>query len=92
MLIIHNAGVSVACLENRPVLLDGLDFYYNTYKELKTDRSVGFSSGQIPWSSIIKWCNEYEIHDITDKETVVRYIRAMEHAENNFDQQKETKV
>jgi len=55
------------------------------YTALKYDRPVGMGVGAIPWSSIIKWCEVYHIHDINDIETVIRYFRAMENAEYQFD-------
>jgi len=49
------------------------------------------SVGSIPWSSIIKWCEVYRIHDINDIETVIRYFRAMELAEYEYDERKKGK-
>ncbi len=59
------------------------------FRELKSDRPIGMAVGQIPWSSIIKWCEVYGIHDINDKDTVIRYFRAMENAEFEYDKSKE---
>lgn len=84
----HLNGFPVACLINRPVLLEGVDFYFKGYQELKSERVAGLTAGQIPWSSIIKWCEVYQIHDINDIDAVIRYIRAMENAEYEFDQSK----
>ncbi len=71
-------GIPVKALENRPVLLPGLDVYIKAYSDLIYDRPVGLSVGAIPWSSIIKWCELHGINDINDIDTCVRYIRALE--------------
>lgn len=86
------AGKSVPAIENRPRLMMGLEFYVTAYNDLKSDRPVTMAGfGQIPWSSIIKWCHVNNIHDINDIGTTVRYIRAMEAAERQFDKDKEDK-
>jgi hypothetical protein len=46
--------------------------------------------GPIPWSSIIKWCQLNDIHDINEIDTFVRYIRALER-ENEKEPDDETK-
>ena len=68
--------------------MDGLDFYIHGFQDLKADRPVGMGVGQIPWSSIIKWCEVHDIHDINEKDSVIRYFRALEHAEYEFDEKK----
>ena len=79
-------GVNVKALNNRPGLLPGLEFYFNAYIQLRYDKQIGFTTGPIPWSSVIKWCNLHNIYDINDIEVVLRYIRALENAEFAFDQ------
>lgn len=91
LLLKHRNGTPVECIINRPIPLDGLNFYIQGYKDLKADRSIGMSVGKIPWSSIIKWCEIHDIHDINDKDSVIRYFRAMEDAEYDFDQGKNKK-
>lgn len=82
LLALHETGVKVKALENRPVLLPGLQFYVDGFRELQSDRRVeGFGLGPIPWSSIVNWCRLHGIHDISDIDTTVRYFRAMENAE-----------
>lgn len=52
------------------------------FNDLLTERPVGAmgGAGVIPWSSIIRWCEFYEIkkHDV---EKFMRYIRALELAQ-----------
>lgn len=80
-------------LENRPLLLSGLDLYFEAYNELSYDRPAGFDgvAGPIPWSSIIKWCELRGISDINDIGTCIRYIRAMEQKEYEINGNKEPK-
>lgn len=39
----------------------GLDFYYSAFWDLASDRNMGFGVGPIPWSSMIKYCEVYNI-------------------------------
>jgi len=89
---LSETGVKVTALENRPVLLPGLDVYLNAYQELCYDRPVGFAVGSIPWSSIIKWCEFHELHDINDVNTFVRYIRKLEQVDNDIRERKKGKT
>lgn len=57
--------------------------------ELQSDRPVGMSVGQIPWSSIIKWCDFHGLYDSDDVNTLIRYIRAMETALSDYFEAKE---
>lgn len=85
------SGKRVKALENRPILLPGLDFYMTAYNELSYDMPVGMSVGSIPWSSIIKWCQLHDIHDINDIGTCIRYIRALEKVDNEIAEKKRVK-
>lgn len=84
-------GKSVKALENRPVLLPGLDFYFQAYAELSHDRPVGFGVGSIPWSSIINWCKLHEIHDINEIDACIKHIRALEKADHEISESKKAK-
>lgn len=84
-------GRHVKALENRPVLLPGLDVYFAAYAELSYDRPVGLSVGPIPWSSIINWCQLHKIYDIDDIDVFVRHIRAMEAADAKIADRKEAR-
>ncbi len=70
--------MSVKCLQDRPVLLPGLDVYFKAYQDLSFDRNIGMTVGPIPWSSIIKWCEVHGVYDINEIDTCVRYLRALE--------------
>lgn len=72
------SGANTPALNNRPILLTGLDFYFKAFNDLSYDRPIGMVAGPIPWSSIIKWCQLNHIHDINEIDTFIRYIRAME--------------
>ena len=65
-----------------------MDFYFNAYNQLQYDRPVGMSVGAIPWTSIITWCKLHGICGINEIETVLRYIRAMEKADYDFNERR----
>ncbi len=46
-------------IANKPILAKGLYFYFNAFHELSTDRPVGYTMGQIPYSSILSYCKYY---------------------------------
>lgn len=48
-------------IKNAPMLDLGLDFFFKAWVELGSDRTVGMEEGPIPWDSIRKYCNEYDI-------------------------------
>ncbi len=82
---LQDRGVQVDAIQSRPVLLDGLDFYFSAYSDLETDRQISMGGvGAVPWNSIIKWCNFHGVHDIYEIEILTRYIRSMEKAEYQF--------
>lgn len=83
-----NAGATVKTLENRPLLLPGLDLYFAAYNDLSYDRPFGMSVGPIPWSSIIKWCQLHGLCDINDIGTCIRYIRKLEKTDNDITERK----
>lgn len=77
-------GKYIKALESRPVLLPGLDFYFQAYNDLIFDRPIGMTIGLIPWSSITKWCELHEVCDINDIATCIRYIRKMEQFDHDL--------
>ena len=83
--------MTVKALENRPVLLPGLELYFQAYNELSFDRPVGMSVGFIPWSSIVKWCEINGVYDIDDVSTCIRYIRALEKIDLELSERKAAK-
>jgi len=84
-------GKRVKALENRPILLPGLDVYFNAYRDLSYDRPIGMDVGPIPWSSIVKWCQYNNIHDINDIDTCIRYIRKLEQVDHELKDKKGAK-
>ena len=58
--------------------MTGLDFYFQAYQELLTERN----GGAIPWSSIIKWC---EYNQFDDVNRLVKYVRALEITQRQVD-------
>lgn len=79
-------------INNKPVLIEGLEFYLTAFCELQSERPVGMTVGQIPWSSIINWCDFHGLKDSDDVDTLIRYVRAMENALiKHFDEKKKEK-
>jgi hypothetical protein len=83
-------GEFTPAIENRPILLPGLDFYFTAYRELRYDRPIGMTLGPIPWSSVVRWgeLHGLDVDEIGDLEYC---IRAMEQAVSDFQQQREQK-
>lgn len=50
---------------NAPVLETGLDFYYDAFFELCTERSIGFDEGPIPVTAILRYA---ELHELSKEE------------------------
>lgn len=67
--------------KNPPQLELGLEFYLQAFLLLEHDRSNGLSAGSIPWSSIARYAELYDL-DIDDLNTLEHHVRAMEHALN----------
>lgn len=86
-------GSMPSAVENRPVLLPGLDFYFTAYKELRYDCPIGMEIGPIPWSSIQKWGEVHYIRSPDDLAILESHIRSLERADREFDtkQSKEAK-
>lgn len=53
-------------IQNRPILLQGLDVFYDAFHALDTERSHQFSTVKIPWSSIQYYAevNELDAYDL----------------------------
>lgn len=64
--------------DNKPELLTGLDFYFNAFDELKTERQLGMALGPIPWYSVVRWAEFHGLRNPDDVDVLLRYIRAME--------------
>lgn len=66
-------------IRNAPALELGLDFFFRAWVELGSCRSVGMEEGPIPWDSIRKYCNEYDIVGELREDTFY-LVRSMDNA------------
>lgn len=44
-------------IADAPILLPGLDLFYNAFTALSTCRQQGWSEGDIPWTAISEYCD-----------------------------------
>lgn len=49
-------------VKNAPVLSLGLALYYNAFNDLSSCRVSGMALGPIPWTAILAYCDEYNLH------------------------------
>ena len=54
-----------------------MEFYYDAFNDLGTDRQIGFGHGPIPYSSIINYCDRLEL-DYEEERDFVYLIRSMD--------------
>jgi hypothetical protein len=66
-------------IKNAPTLDLGLDFFFRAWIELGSERPIGFDEGPIPWDSIRKYCNEYDIVGELREDTFY-LVRSMDNA------------
>jgi hypothetical protein len=64
---------------NAPQLQDELIFYLQAYLDLETERPVGFGLYRIPWHSIIKYAEYYNLSD-EQSDKLIYLIRAIDNA------------
>lgn len=50
-------------IQNAPVLLPGLEFYYAAFLDLSTCRAVGMGEGPIPWDAIDRYAQRHGLDD-----------------------------
>jgi len=87
LISLQKAGKRIKALEERPLLLPGLDFIFSGYRTLETDKPITMGgAGFIPFNSIVQWCYLHQIYDINDIERISRYFRAMECADIDFNE------
>jgi len=66
-------------IENAPVLLPGLDVFYNAFLELSTCRAHGMGVlGPIPWTAISAYAEYEGFTSEQDFDLFVLYIRDMD--------------
>lgn len=88
MEIAEKQGADVKALSSQPALMVGLGIYFDAYRDLITERSMGMSAGAIPWSAINHWAEIHGIRDIDDKSVLNSHVRAMEKASRDFEDAK----
>jgi hypothetical protein len=63
-------------LKDRPDLDISLLWYWDSFKELNSDRN--FEQGEIPWSSIDNFCKRWNINTPDEFDNFVFFIRGMD--------------
>lgn len=66
-------------IKNAPILLPGLQFYYQAFLDLSTCRPLGMSEGPIPWSALNTYAEREGLTD-DDYDRFSSLIRAMDAA------------
>lgn len=63
----------------RPELAPGLEFFYASFWELSTCRSLGWVVGPIPWTAVCEWSRRHGLDDeqAADLEHVIRAMDAV---------------
>lgn len=76
--------------EDYKIDIGPLDIYIESFWELSSERSFGFGVGPIPFSSIMKYCEIFEIENVDD---FLFYIRQLDQVFISFKNKdkKETK-
>jgi hypothetical protein len=64
---------------NEPEVRFGLELYYDAFWELDRDRSHGSGYTHIPWSSIIRYIEVYDL-DEDQAERLQAHLKAMDNA------------
>lgn len=62
-------------LEKMPRLMPHLVFYMDAFNSLRYDRPIGMVAGPIPWSSLDRYAQRYDVGDFDVFES---HIRALE--------------
>lgn len=58
----HQAGEPIPdVIRDAPEPLPGLELYLDAYWEVQGDRPSGWSPGRIPWSTIVKFCEQHDL-------------------------------
>ena len=66
-------------IKNAPRLLPGLDFYFEAFMHLTSCRESGWGVGPIPWTAIIRYCDEIGLQG-DQREDMVHHIEVMDKA------------
>jgi len=78
-------GASIPALVNRPVLMPHLHFYMDAFGALGYDRPIGMVAGPIPWSSLDRYAQRFDVGDFRVFEFFIRTLEAvqLEHEAKN---------
>ena len=79
LLLKQEKGIAIPILDNAPKLTNGLQFYLEAFRSLRSDRQIGMGIGPIPWSAIERYATRHNL-DNDELETFERHMRAMENA------------
>jgi hypothetical protein len=66
-------------IQNKPVLGQGLEFYYMAFIDLNSCRIIGMGEGPIPWTAIHQYAVKYDIYD-AEFDRFLTIITNMDHA------------
>ena len=75
---------------NAPEIPDFMQFYFDAFFELTTDRQIGFGEGPIPSRSIRELCDRLDL-DYDERRDFVYFIRLMDSSYLESRQPKKTK-
>lgn len=64
-------------IANAPEISLGLELYYEAFLELHSCRGVGFGEGPIPWTSIIDYCEAFDI-DGEQREDLIYHVTRLD--------------
>lgn len=64
-------------IQDAPVLLPGLGFYYEAFLELSSCRQIGMGTGPIPWTAIQEYADRVGIRG-QERERFTEVIRAVD--------------
>lgn len=54
--------------------IEGLEFYYDAFRELSTSRPVGMAAGPIPFTAIAEYFKIYELDDFEEFLYIIRQL------------------
>lgn len=62
---------------NAPTLPEELEFYYEAFHELSTERQIGMGVGPIPFLAILAYARHYDL-DYEETEVLIFFIRQLD--------------
>jgi hypothetical protein len=65
-------------IKNKPLLLTGLQFFYNAFWELTTCRALGMAEGPIPWTAIYQYAAAHGIRDSDEIDYLSAVVKRMD--------------